>query len=155
MRIIAHRGNLNGKSQDENSPSQIDMCLEANFDCEVDVWVQEKNIWLGHDFGQYAVGLDWLLSRRFRLWIHCKNLDSIEFFSLLSERQLNYFWHQNDSYTLTSLNFIWVLPGSPLIPGSIAVLPEVWEDEDLKENLNNCGGICTDFPIQYRNTLSI
>jgi hypothetical protein len=85
MRIIAHRGNLNGKSQDENSPSQIDMCLEANFDCEVDVWVQEKNIWLGHDFGQYAVGLDWLLSRRFRLWIHCKNLDSIEFFSLLSD----------------------------------------------------------------------
>lgn len=44
MLLISHRGNLNGSDAMENHPDQIDKCLNAKFDCEIDLWVIEQNL---------------------------------------------------------------------------------------------------------------
>lgn len=149
IKIIAHRGNLSGPSELENLPEQIDKCLAMNFDCEVDIWVTQKNILLGHDFGEYDITFEWLHARASNLWIHCKNQESLFFLKSQKNSQLNFFWHQNDNYILTSKNDIWVFPGVSLIPGSVAVLPEIWTKPELAKSISECKGICTDFPMIF------
>ena len=71
--------------------------------------------------------------------------------NLLNEpygRELNFFWHQKDRYTLTSKGFIWAFPGSKLSFHSIFVMPEwILDKSDLHSvSNNNIAGVCTDFP---------
>lgn len=144
MILISHRGNTNGSFESmENSPSYIDLAIHKGFDVEVDVWLKENTIWLGHDNPQYMVDFEWFLDRSNKLWIHCKNTDSVVFFQT-SKHKFNYFWHQNDTLTLTSLNYIWVYPGKQPIKNSIAVMPEYYNDDIL-----NCVGICSDYIQKY------
>jgi len=80
MKIISHRGNLNGPDKEvENSPTQVDICISKGFDVEIDLWYDEseKSLLLGHDLGEYKVDLEWLIKRRESLWIHCKNSDAL------------------------------------------------------------------------------
>jgi len=151
MIFIAHRGNLNGPHALENHPDQIDECLKLKFDCEIDLWVIEKKLFLGHDVGQYSIDVKWLLGRRRNLWIHCKNMQALELMKSLELEDLNFFWHENDSYVQTSTNVIWVFPGKRIFSGSIAVLPETWLPEDSFFELSSCSGICTDFVIKYES----
>ena len=145
MLIISHRGNVHGKSEClENSPNYIDEALCKNFDVEIDIWADDKSkLFLGHDEPLYKIDLFWLEQRKDKLWIHCKNLNAIVFFS--SMKGFNYFWHQNDDVTLTSKSYIWAYPGKQPILNSIAVMPEIFED-----NTSSCLGVCTDFPIRYK-----
>jgi len=150
LRFIAHRANVNGPSNLENLPSQVDWCLEQSIDCEVDLWVVNGVYSLGHDSGQYQVTREWLLKRQQRLWIHCKNPEALKSLRDVNEKGLNYFWHEEDSYTLTSLNWIWVYPGMPVIPGSVSVLPEKWLTDSRGEEISLSYGICTDYFFQFR-----
>lgn len=150
MRFIAHRGNVEGPSELENSPPQIDWCLDKSIDCEVDLWVEKGEYKLGHDYGQYHIKLEWLLERSQKLWIHCKNTEALVSLRNLNEPSLNFFWHQVDSYALTSQNFIWVFPGKLVLPGSISVLPESWLTEDRCEEIASGSGVCTDYVFQIR-----
>jgi hypothetical protein len=78
--------------------------------------------------------------------VHCKNIAAVTFFSRLfkNDIKINFFWHEADTLTLTSLGYIWVYPGKQPIPASIAVLPER-ENDDIE----NCLGVCTDYVLQY------
>ena len=80
-------------------------------------------------------------------WIHCKNLDALTFFNKFGEIY-NYFWHQNDKFTLTSKGYIWTYPGETLSFKSICVMPELNMNHTELTNLKNLKvqGICTDFP---------
>ena len=151
MRFISHRGNFNGPSNLENSPSQIDWCLNESIDCEVDLWVQNGAYLLGHDFGQYEINKDWIMEREKSLWIHCKNAEALSALQMLNRQDLNFFWHQEDSYTLTSRSFIWVYPGNFVVPGGIAVLPERWMIDSRFREISLSYGICTDYIISYMN----
>jgi len=152
MKIISHRGNLEGPSLDtENSPAQIEKCIELGFECEVDLRIHNGEPYLGHYNAQYPVTIDWLLSKSNVLWIHCKDSESLSF--LKKEGQnLNYFWHENDTITLTSKNYIWAYPGKQPIMGSIAVMQEL-NNLPLFHNSDNmidigdykCYGICSDY----------
>ena len=43
MKLIAHRANINGPdSSTENSPDQIDKCIEQGYDVEVDIRYDPK-----------------------------------------------------------------------------------------------------------------
>ena len=75
-----------------------------DIDCEIDVWVFNEDYFLGHDEPQYQVDYHFLCKKG--LWIHCKNLDALDYLPISS----NYFWHEEDSYTLTSKKFIWTYP---------------------------------------------
>jgi hypothetical protein len=146
MILISHRGNINGKKEElENKPQYIDESLSLGYDVEVDVWFIDGIFYLGHDNPQYGISLDWLYERKDKLWVHCKNVESIEKFNTLNENY-NYFWHQEDTVTLTSKNFIWAYPGKQPIKNSISVLPELFND-----NTSVCIGICSDYIHNYND----
>lgn len=145
MILIAHRGLFDGPNKEkENSPEQIELALSKGYDAEIDVWFQKDGWWLGHDGPQYKVDADFIGKQG--LWIHCKNLDALYELSSTPIR-FNYFWHQEDDFTLTSKNYIWTYPGKSYTPKSVIVMPE-WKTE--LENFDslrvyNCHGICSDY----------
>lgn len=140
MKLIAHRGLLEGPDKSlENDPTQIHLSLLKGFDCEIDFWFIDQEFFLGHDGPTYSIKSDFL--HQPGLWIHAKNLEALYW---LSNTNLNYFWHQEDNFTLTSKGYIWTYPGKELTDKSISVMPE-WNDPNL-QNLNlNCFGICSDY----------
>lgn len=138
---IAHRGNTNGINLDkENHPDYIDDAINNGFDAEIDIWLQGKRLYLGHDEPTYAVGEDWLFLRSERLWCHAKNIDALNW--LLKWDKINCFWHQEDNYTITSKNFIWTT--NYFISNKLIF---VAPDLKLGESKNNydCAGICGDY----------
>lgn len=145
MILISHRGNIDGKIESyENEPNYIDLAIKKEYDVEIDVWVIEGTFYLGHDKPQYSISLDWLYKRRNKLWIHCKNIEAIEWFNSLIGTY-HYFWHQEDTVTLTSKNFIWAYPNKQPIENSIAVMPELYNDD-----VSRCSGICSDYIKKYK-----
>ena len=144
LKIISHRGNLIGPNPHrENHPEYIDRAITSGFDVEVDLWVKDNVAYLGHDEPSHRVTTGWLLERGDRLWIHCKNIAAAVW---AQDRisTLNYFWHQNDTMTLTSKGYWWVYPGNQPIANSIAVMPELKND-----STELCYGVCTDYPVDY------
>jgi hypothetical protein len=145
MILIAHRGNINGPDQSrENEPAYIDIALAKGYDVEIDVRVVEGVIYLGHDEPQHMIDLKWILDRALSLWIHCKNLEAVEYF-YDKDFMLNFFWHQEDHVTLTNLGYIWAFPGKQPIRNSIAVLPELYSD-----SVDGCVGVCSDYIVNYK-----
>jgi hypothetical protein len=144
MILISHRGNINGRiPEKENHPNYIDNTLGSGYDVEVDVWYVDGKIMLGHDNPQYEVKFRWIRDRFSRLWIHCKNMESLIYFRDCGY-DVNYFWHQTDDVIITSKGFLWAYPGKQPINNSIAVLPELYND-----NTKECIGVCSDFIINY------
>jgi hypothetical protein len=138
MILVSHRGNISGPNpENENHPDYITEALSRGFDVEVDVW-GDKELWLGHDKPQYKCPTSFLINNYQKLWIHCKNLAAID---ILSEfKVLNYFWHQNDDFTLTSKNFIWTYPGKYVCNKSVLVI------DDAREYAGPiCFGLCSDY----------
>lgn len=141
MILISHRGNIDGiNKSEENKPNYIDLAITNGFDVEVDIWFKNEKLYLGHDSPDYEILLEWLEKRVDKLWIHCKNFESVVFFSNHKEKKFNYFWHQTDDLTLTSKQYIWVYPGKQPIKNSISVLPEINDDD-----ISSCLGICSDY----------
>ena len=146
MILISHRGNINGRVESsENNPSYVDLAISNEYDVEVDVWYLEGVLYLGHDKPQYGVDFRWFRDRLSKLWIHCKNVESILYFKECGY-EFNYFWHQEDDITLTSKNNIWTFPGKKLTKRSIAVLPESVKDWELTD----CFGVCSDYIKNYK-----
>ena len=47
MKIISHRGNLEGRiPEDENNPDYIHEAIESGFDVEIDLWLYENGFYL-------------------------------------------------------------------------------------------------------------
>lgn len=147
--LISHRGNIIGSQPEkENHPDYIQDAISFGYDVEIDIWFHDNKLYLGHDEPQYPINLKWLKARIDVLWIHCKNHDGLMYFNELEDSgiaEFNYFWHQEDDITLTSMNFMWVYPGKQPIRKSIAVMPEI-HDDDISE----CVGICSDFIENYK-----
>jgi hypothetical protein len=134
---IAHRGNLNGPSHKENQAYYLMDAIEAGYDVELDLWVINGLLWLGHNGPQYLTTESFLLEIGHAAWIHCKNLEALHFLNTTFP-QLNYFWHQEDDYTLTSQGYIWAYPGMPATGRTILV--------DLENNGGQIAhGICSDY----------
>ena len=143
MILISHRGNLMGRiPNNENHPNYIDEAINAGFDVEIDMWWVDGRVYLGHDEPTYEVDNEWLVDRVDKLWIHCKN---VELLNWIRSTILHYFWHEEDTLTLTSKQYMWVYPGKQPIIGSIAVMPEINNDK-----INKCIGICSDYITNYK-----
>lgn len=148
MIYISHRGNINKKIiERENEPSYIMEALKQGYHVEIDIWLIENKLMLGHDKPQYIIDQNFLIHDG--LWIHAKNLEAFEL--LINNNEVRCFWHTYENIILTSKNDIWIFPGNPIIKNSIAVLPETvsYSIEDLKI----CKGICSDIIEQYRQIL--
>ena len=156
MRIISHRGNLNGiEPSFENKIKTIDEALNLGFSVEVDVRYHNDKMFLGHDEPQE------LLPERYytddRIYFHCKNIESLMVFQA-KHRGSIFFTHNNDEATITSRGTLWIhpltLPNLSDIMNfnfdrAIAVLPEMVDIGDV-DFLSKFGGICTDYPERYK-----
>lgn len=144
MKLISHRGNINGPNLDiENNPNIILEVLDLGYDVEIDVWSVDDEFYLGHDYPKYKVNSEFLENDM--LWCHAKNLNSL--YSMLLNKKIHCFWHQEDDFTITSKGFIWTYPNKQLTDNSICVLPE--KTNLTKEQISNSYGICSDFIIKY------
>lgn len=149
MKLISHRGNLRGPNKKiENDPKQVEKIISLGFDCEIDLRIQDAKLFLGHDSADFHISIDWLTSFRDKLWIHCKDLQSLNLLSDLNS-ELNFFWHETDSYTITSKGNIWVFPGKPVSENGILVLPEITGLSVMEAKSLQCLGICTDYVEDY------
>lgn len=137
MKKIAHRGNTNGITQYENQLWYVQTAIDKGYDAEIDVWMLRGKLWSGHDHAKYLVNEEFLLKNKEYLWIHCKNLDALQHFAQMGN-SYNYFWHQEDDFTLTSHNYIWTYPGKEVGKWSVIV--------DLEGKTEyNCYAICSDY----------
>jgi hypothetical protein len=142
LRLISHRGNLNGPNPKlENSPEYVAIALELGFEVEIDVWFSKGQYFLGHDKPQFAIEEEFLQDER--LWCHAKNLEALE--QMIENGGIHCFWHQSDRVTLTSQNIVWTFPGDEQIKESIMVLPEI----SMKISEKSIG-ICSDFIQAYK-----
>ena len=128
----------------ENKPEYINSALELGYDVEIDIWVINDLLYLGHCEPNFHVDITWLIERKKNLWIHCKNIQALFFFKTCSHI-FNYFWHQSDDFAMTSFGEFWTYPGKDLTSNSIACLPEIC---DFK-NLEKAKGVCSDFISKY------
>ena len=147
MKLIAHKGNVNGPNPStENTPQQIEWCIENGYDVEIDVRynVEKDKFYLGHDESKYEINWWWLAGKLEHLWIHCTDLTSLHEFTS-NTSGYNYFWHQGDDYTLTSKGQIWASSGKPYKEDTVIV---VENPEDVKEY--DCYGICSDYVGKIR-----
>lgn len=144
MLYIAHRGLYNGPDErKENHPDQIKSAWNKGYHVEIDIRYVDKKLVLGHDQPQYEINKEFLDTTK--TWIHCKNLEALYYFSTSTLESYNYFWHENDQYTLTSKQFIWAYPGMPLTDNSIMVMPEHVDASLNNTKLAACYGICSDY----------
>lgn len=145
--LIAHRGNLHGPNpKRENQPKYLLETLELGYNVEVDVWLLNNIFYLGHDKPEYIV------NERFfendKVWVHCKNLTALD--CLISNPEVHCFGHDKDDFVLTNRSYLWCYPKMQMLTANcIAVMPERvphW-------NLKNCGGICTDYVIEFETRI--
>ena len=141
MFLISHRGNIEGPNKEkENNPDYILRALEKNFHVEIDIWVKQNQIFLGHDDPTYKVTLNFIKNKS--IWCHAKNFEALLY---LRENNCHFFWHQNDKYTITSKGYIWAYPGETISKDAICVLPE-----SFNWKVEPCAGICSDYIIDYK-----
>jgi hypothetical protein len=138
MKLISHRGNINGPEPDkENDPSHIEMAISGGYDVEIDVWKIGATLWLGHDLPQFTVNPKFL--RNEHLLCHAKNLEALDFMLKLGD--VHCFWHQEDQYTLTNKGYIVSYPGYAVTPKTICMKPEL---VDIK-SVYDCYAVCSDY----------
>ena len=142
MKIISHRGNLEGRIETkENNPDYIKRALQF-FDVEIDLWLYENRFYLGHDEPQYQIDLNFLKNER--LWVHAKSMKTAEF--LYKQPLIHWFWHETDKMTLTSKGYIWCFPGYSCKDCII-----VDKDGRTPSCSDDIWGVCTDNPYKWRN----
>lgn len=150
--FIAHRGNLDGPEPElENNVDYLLDALREQYHVEIDIRILDSEIWFGHDQPAYCIdNIDEFEPYLDRCWFHAKNSAAINF---LSVRGLRYFWHNKDSYTLTSSGHIWCYPTSDHIENCIINQPELVEPPELFDTriLSDNIGICTDYIQQIRD----
>lgn len=145
MRHIAHRGNIDGRHPpQENTPTYVIRALRMNYDVEIDVWRKDGDFYLGHDEPQHKIWESFLHEFSDRLWIHCKDLESLNVLAV--EPNLNVFFHNVDDAVLTSQGHVWTYPNKKLYGNSVCVMPELGVNGDL----NLCYGICSDYIKTYK-----
>jgi hypothetical protein len=127
MRLIAHRGLVSGVSKGhiENHPEQVNFALMLGYDAEIDVRYIEGMWFLGHDKPDYQVPYQFILQKN--LWLHCKNLEALEELTQRCRDTTwpNFFWHQEDDYTITSHGHIWTHVKSKVVsPAAVTMVPD-------------------------------
>ncbi|NCV86886.1 MAG: hypothetical protein EBW14_13690, partial [Oxalobacteraceae bacterium] len=67
---ISHRGNLYGPNKElENSPEYIIQAINSGYNVEIDFWVVDNLLYLGHDYPQYKIDQFFLDSYIKKIWL--------------------------------------------------------------------------------------
>lgn len=141
MILISHRGNIDKINKElENKQHYVDQAILKGFDVEIDLWKKDDFLFLGHDGPETPVTLQWLIDRKSKLWIHCKNFYALD---LCLQKKLRCFFHEKEKYTIISNNLIWAHDLETANKNCIIPLLDLqqylnWEAKEVY-------GICSDF----------
>lgn len=148
MKLIAHRGNLDGPNLNrENSPDYIDAAINSGFDVEIDLRVVNGELFLGHDFPEYHITKEWLYTRRYRLWIHCKDYAALLYMTEMHKfDDYMFFYHETEDHTIISNGMIWSHDFYDVEINKNNIIPLL----DMKSLSSysgkwKMGGVCTDY----------
>ena len=145
MIIISHRGNLDSICPEfENRPDYIDTALKY-YDVEIDLRVINNELYLGHDNPDYKIDINWLLERKNKLWIHCKNIEACLFLQKY-KNELKYFWHTCDQISIISNHWLWCHKFDESLPYSSCILPLLSLDDIKNYQFSLPEAVCTDYP---------
>lgn len=150
---------LNGSNSfQENEPKHIqEIISKFALEVEIDLWRVSDKLYLGHDAPTHEITTDFLMKNENSLWVHCKNTEALQYCNSLMYK--NYFWHENDTYTLTSDQVIWnhFKNVAPFPKGSVILLfsmEDILDNLCLFENGNPKNyAICTDFPLEFKKMI--
>lgn len=150
MKFVSHRGLLTGKNKElENKPNSIDNAILHGFDVEIDIRYIDGKFFLGHDIDQMIeIDFNFLLQRKDYLWIHTKNFEAFDYLFDFRDK-LNYFWHTEEDFVLTSFGYPWIFPGKACLKNGIMVMPEYYMDYK-QSHLLPVAGICSDHITEIR-----
>lgn len=150
MKLISHRGNLNGKQiERENTVSYIEEALNGGYDVEIDVWLIDGAVYLGHDKPDHLVDINFL--KNSGLLCHAKNMEAFDL--MLEYNSIHCFWHQEDTYTLTSKGIPIVYPGKQPIRNSIVMDITKGVNKNLMSEYDGTLyniSVCSDYISLYR-----
>ncbi len=97
MRIVSHRGNLDGPGS-ECERERVDAALAAGFDVEVDVRHVFGKLMVGHDKPMYELPAQWLEPGLIdRFWFHAKDARS---HNELGAKGGRVFMHANEPFAI-------------------------------------------------------
>jgi len=149
MILISHRGNTNGPNPElENTLEYINSAIGAGYECEIDLWVNDGTLFLGHDAPIHSIDLEQIRKLAGHLYIHAKNADAVEYLIKHDWYGYNFFMHDKDPYVLTSRGEAWCYPSKMAIPYGINLMPE-WNNL-TKQDLKDCYGVCSDYIGRYK-----
>ena len=139
---IAHRGNRFGPNKElENTEQYLLESIAAGYQVELDIWLIDDRLYLGHDGPDYETSIAFLNNIAKYSWVHCKNFEALDYFASRNFK-FKYFWHQTDDFTLVSNNIIWTYPGKKC--GNFSVIVDL-DCKDSKEYHDSMYGICSDY----------
>ena len=147
MILISHRGNTNRVDDNrENTRSYIQEAIDRGFDVEIDIWYFDNKFWLGHDKLEKEVSINWILKRKSRLWIHCKNFKAL---TKLIDTELRVFYHKKEAYVVISDKHIWAhnlksVDDKCIIPLLDKNKLENWKRRTIAKS-SEVYGICSDY----------
>lgn len=152
MKIYSHRGNLEGPNPErENDPDYILEALQEKFPVEVDCWWKDGDLYFGHDGPQYKVKTDFIQQNKYMMVLHAKNFEAVRW---LRNRDVHYFYHENDPYTITSWQWTWMYPNTENLYDELTIMavPELVNlfDRYMLPHGESIGGVCTDYPYNWR-----
>ena len=152
MKIISHRAKFNGSSLSENSVKAINKSLDIGYEVEVDVLGNKEGyLALGHDKPEEKISKTYLSNPK--IWVHAKNQYALE---VLHGTDINYFYHDNDSFTVTSKGFNWVHINSfSTINNAIYCAFTIEQLNKLQEIIKCPMGVCTDFPLEASKIFNV
>lgn len=152
--IIAHRGLIDGPDLFvENKQKTIEKAISLGFMVECDVRWVEDSFYLGHDYPDQPLSLDFILINAKQLVLHCKNYEAlVELIKLNRGHSVgpDFFWHCSDSYTLTWKGLIWAYPEEQVShTDTVCLLPELETDMLAYLKQHKPAYVCT----KYANKL--
>lgn len=149
VKIFAHRANIQGRSDRENDPEQIEACLARGLGVEVDLHQRDGRFFFGHDTPDYEVELE-----RFDVAGVIFHLKTPQVPTL---RSADAFALERDAYAFTLRGYLWTNYETPISARSIVCAPElVGAPESLDAfvaRASGASGICTDFPARVAELL--
>tara|TARA_R110001592_G_scaffold27387_8_gene101399 strand:- start:699 stop:1145 length:447 start_codon:yes stop_codon:yes gene_type:complete len=148
MKLIAHRGNINGPNKNqENNPEYILNAIKQGYYVELDLWLVDNKLYLGHDFPKYEINRNFLTDIKEKLFCHCKNISALHYI-LKNNPEIECFYHTNDDCVLTSKGNIWNhYKTLEFTSKSICVMPELCNYNIVD---NNIIGVCSDYVKSYK-----
>ena len=155
--VIAHRGLLCGPNQFlENEPNHIKKNIKYHPQIinEIDIWISNE-IYLGHDRPDYKIEINFLKEFSNNLILHLKHIEFKSDVAMKNFKEINQnchtFCHEDDNFTITSRNWIWLHPKNKIQENCIVVMPEKFLNLDINENimlLKKAKGVCSDYPLK-------